>query len=134
MPPRLQLFLMLCHAIVARDQTALINFVLTENAVLRELAKPYRGNIDDSQRARLARAAKDLGRARLKLLDLTFRPDTMLKWYRRLVAEKYTASHRAGPGRPRTTRVTIEELVLRLTRENPTWGYGHLSDAIRLLG
>ncbi len=51
------------------------------------------------------------------------RPDTVLRWHRDMVACRHAARSRPKRGgRPRTVR-PIRALVLRLARENPTWGY-----------
>src|SRR5207248_11322363 len=49
------------------------------------------------------------------------RPDTLLGWHRQLVRKRWTYSGRR-PGRPAVPE-EIRELVLRLARENPRWGY-----------
>ena len=49
-------------------------------------------------------------------------PDTLLRWYRELIAAKYDGSQRRGPGRPRVME-TIRELVLTKAKENSSWGY-----------
>jgi putative transposase len=48
-------------------------------------------------------------------------PATVLRWHREVVARRWPYSRRAV-GRPRTDK-GISEFVLRLARENPTWGY-----------
>ncbi len=61
-------------------------------------------------------------------------PDTILRWYRELIAKKYDGSkNRKGPGRPKTKK-EIEDLVLEMARSNSGWGYTRLRDALRLLG
>ena len=51
------------------------------------------------------------------------RPDTVLRWHRDVLARRHAARSRPRrPGRPRTVR-SIRQLVLRLARENPGWGY-----------
>src|SRR2546430_12992277 len=49
------------------------------------------------------------------------RPDTLLGWHRQLVRRRWTYAGRR-PGRPAVAE-EIRELVLRLARENPRWGY-----------
>ena len=61
-------------------------------------------------------------------------PDTILAWYRRLIAHKFDGSkQRRDAGRPRTTP-EIEELVVRLARENSGWGYDRILGALGNLG
>ncbi len=60
-------------------------------------------------------------------------PDTILRWYRKLIAKKYDGSTRRGPGRPRKPVETVA-LVVRLARENPGWGYTRIRDVMRNLG
>jgi hypothetical protein len=43
-----------------------------------------------AQRMRLARKAKVVGRRRLKALSTVVTPDTILRWYRALIARKWT--------------------------------------------
>ena len=62
-------------------------------------------------------------------------PDTLLRWYARLVAKKYDGSRqRKRVGRPPKS-AELRDLILRLARENPTWGYtrirGQLSRSAR---
>jgi putative transposase len=47
-------------------------------------------------------------------------PDTILRWHRRLVANKWTYPHRVGRP-PVEEAVTV--LIERMARENPSWGY-----------
>jgi transposase InsO family protein len=59
-------------------------------------------------------------------------PDTLLRWYRKLVARKYDGSKARKVGRPRTAR-DIEQLIVRMAQENPTWGYTRIRGALRNL-
>ena len=65
---------------------------------------------------------------------LLVRPDTVLRWHRDLLARRHAARSRPGrPGRPRTVR-SIRLLVLRLARENPSWGYRRIHGELLCLG
>jgi putative transposase len=60
------------------------------------------------------------------------RPETLLRWHRRLIARRWTHPHRR-PGRPPIER-EIRELILRLARENTSWGYVRIVGELRKLG
>ena len=60
-------------------------------------------------------------------------PATLLRWYRCLIAAKYDGSKNRSPGRPPTAK-DIRELIVRVARENPTWGYTRLRGALKNLG
>lgn len=54
-----------------------------------------------------------------------FQPETVLGWHRELVRRKWTFSHKTKCGRPRVNQ-EIEELIVRMAKENPRWGYGKI--------
>ncbi len=70
---------------------------------------------------------------RLDQVALFFKPDTLLKWHRDLVHRKWTFIKRYKAGRP-STNVEIKELLLRLAKANPTWGYSKLQGELLKLG
>ncbi|HJL14440.1 MAG TPA: helix-turn-helix domain-containing protein [Sandaracinaceae bacterium LLY-WYZ-13_1] len=110
-----------------------IEYLLEENRVLREHLGKRRLRFTDAQRRRLAEKGKRLGRKRLRSLASIVTPDTILRWYRRLVAQKYDGSSQRGPGRPPVDE-EIRDLVLRIARENPRWGYTRIVGALANLG
>ena len=87
----------------------------------------------DGERRRLAKLGKALGRKALQQVATIATPDTILRWYRELVAAKYDGSKKRGPGRPRKAGEIVRLLVEMATR-NTTWGYTRLRDALNNLG
>src|SRR6185295_1719981 len=79
--------------------------------------------------ALLARKAKALGRKALLELDTLVSPDTLMRWHRRLVAQKWDYTKRRGPGRPGIMR-EISELIVRMALENPKWEYTRIQGAV----
>ena len=60
-------------------------------------------------------------------------PATLLRWYRYLIAAKYDGTKNRSPGRPPTAK-DVPELMVRVARENLTWGYTRLQGALKNLG
>ena len=86
------------------------------------------------QRMRVAAKAKRLSRKMLEQCTVLFTPDTVLGWYRQLIAAKYDGStHRRKVGRPQITP-EIVTLVIRFKEDNPRWGYQKIRDQIVYLG
>jgi putative transposase len=108
-------------------------YLVAENLILRAKL-PSRLRLSDLERATLAEIAKRLGRKALREVASIAKPDTILAWYRRLVAEKFDGSgHRRYPGRP-AIQPEVEALVVRMARENAGWGYDRIVGALANLG
>jgi putative transposase len=108
-------------------------YLAAENRILRAHL-PTRLRLTDPQRSTLAEMGKHLGRRALQQVACVAKPDTILAWYRRLIAQKFDGSkYRRYPGRPSAGR-EVTELVLRLARENPAWGYDRIAGALDNLG
>ena len=116
-----------------RHQDAAIEYLKEENRVLREQLRGRRLILTDAQRRRLAARAKEVGRKALQEVATLVTPETLLAWYRRLIAWKYDGSKRRKPGRPPKPE-EIRDLVVRMARENPSWGYTRIEGALRHLG
>ena len=105
-----------------RDKDTEILVLRHEIAVLQRQLGAQKPRFDPSDRALLAALLHRLPMEMLKGLRLLVRPDTVLRWHRDLIARRHAAVSRPKrPGRPRTLR-SIRVLVLRLARENPSWG------------
>src|ERR1017187_4560464 len=100
-------------------------YLAAENRILRAHL-PSRLRLTDPERSTLAEIAKRLGRKALKEVACVAQPNTILGWYRRLIARKFDGSrHRAYPGRPKIS-AEVEALVVRMARENRSWGYDRI--------
>ena len=104
-----------------------------ENRILRAQL-PSRLRLSDPERATLAEIGRRLGRKALANVACVAKPDTILGWYRRLVAAKFDGSkRRSHPGRPRIDS-ELEALIVRFARENPSWGYDRIAGALVNVG
>ncbi len=92
-----------------------------ENQILREKLGGNRVLLRDDQRRRLAIKGAALGRQPLKKIATIAQADTILRWHRELVEVNRYTQPRENNGRP-TTDQKIVELVLRMARENTSWG------------
>ena len=129
-----QLLLVILAGWINHQQQQAIDYLRTENQVLREKLGKKRILLDDDQRRRLAVKGKILGRKMLDQVGTLFTPDTILRWHRMLVAQKWDYSDRRKKvGRPAVEK-EIVDLVLRMARENPTWGYDKIQGALANLG
>ncbi len=118
---------------VTRQQQDVIDYLREENRVLRAGLRGKRLRLSDEDRRRLAVKAQALGRDVLAQIASVATPSTLLRWYRCLIAAKYDGSKNRSPGRPPTAK-DIRELMVRMARENPTWGYTRLQGALKNLG
>jgi len=75
-------------------------YLISENRILRSHLPPCL-RLSDPERSTLAEIGKRLGREHLQLVASVALPDTILAWYRRLIAQKFDGSkRRAYPSRP----------------------------------
>jgi transposase InsO family protein len=117
---------------ITRQQDAAIDYLREENRILKHQLGNKRLRLTDDQRRRLAVLGKSLGRRALTDVASLVTPDTILRWHRQLIADKWTYKRRSH-GRPRVMQV-ISELVVRMARENSRWGYTRIEGALRNLG
>src|ERR1700716_4126421 len=119
---------LLVQELLARNE-----YLAAENRILKAQLKG-RLKLSDAERAMLGEIGHRLGRKALAEVATVARPDTILAWYRKLVARKFDGSKaRRGPGRPRVTR-EVEQLIVRMASENRDWGYDRILGALANLG
>jgi putative transposase len=117
------------------DQHLLLRneYLVTENRLLRHQIKG-RIRLSDSERIALAEIGQKLGKKVLEEVATIVKPDTILGWHRKLVAQKFDGSQqRKTPGRPPIDQ-ELEALVVRMARENRSWGYDRIVGALANLG
>ena len=99
-----------------------------ELAILRRQAS--RPTLTRADRALLTSLSRSLPRPAWTVF--TFKPERLLRWHRQLIARRWTYAH-PRPGRPPLER-SLRELILRLARENPHWGYKRIVGELKGLG
>src|SRR6266849_8796244 len=117
------------------DQELLLRneYLVAENRILRDQVNG-RLLLSDSEKKTLAEIGYRLGRKGLEDVANAAKPDTILGWYRKLVAQKFDGSNaRRKVGRPQLDD-DIEQLIVRMAQENPSWGYDRIAGALANLG
>lgn len=121
-------------AVLARSdlsKEAELHVLRHENQVLRRQLGG-RPRWDHADRLWLAALSRLVQRRRwVEVLPVT--PATILRWHRQLVAQKWTFSDRRRSGRPGTRR-PVRALIVRMARENPTWGHRRIQGELARLG
>ena len=115
------------------EELRLRNAYLAENCILRHHIKG-RVPLTDAERKTLAEMGQKLGKKALDEVATIAQPDTILAWHRTLMPQ--TCDHsppRKSVGRPRMDQ-ELEALVVRMARENRSWGYDRMVGAVANLG
>lgn len=108
-------------------------YLAAENRILMEQLKG-RLRLTDPQRMTLAKIGYRLGRKALADVANVVNPETILGWYRKLVAQKFDGSKARGSvGRPQISQ-EVEALMVRMAWENSGWGYDRIAGALHNLG
>jgi putative transposase len=122
----IRLLVLLARGDAAKDLEILV--LRHQLAVLRrQVARPRFKPADRALLAALSRA-----RPRARWSCFFVKPVTLLGWHRRLVAGAWTDPHR-GTGRPPLDQ-QLQDLIVRLARENPRWGYQRIQGELLRLG
>jgi len=102
--------------------------------LIEQQEKDKRILLNNTQRRKLAAKAKKLTRKLLEETSVLFTADTVIGWYRKLIAEKYDGSkNRKTVGRPKVNR-EILHWVLKIKSENMQWGSQKICDCLESLG
>ena len=108
-------------------------YLAAENRILRGQIKG-RLLLSEGEKGTLAEIAHRLGRIALEDVATTAKPEAILGWYRKLIANKFDGSKlRRSIGRPKVDQ-EAERLVLQMAKENPSWGYDRIVGALANLG
>ena len=117
-----------------RDKGAEILALRHQIMVLKRQLGEDRVTFASQDRAFLAALLVPLPRQVLRRLRLLVQPDTVLRWHRDLIKQRHARTCRPKkPGRPPAVR-SIRILILRLVRENPSWGYRRVHGELATLG
>src|SRR5947209_3530324 len=126
---------MLAYITGTVDQELLlrVRYLAAENRILRAQIKGWL-LLSDAEKATLAKIAHGLKRQAWEALAAVAKPDTLLGWYRKLMANKFDGSKfRKSSGGPRVDEET-ERLVVRMAKDNPGWGDDRIVGAMAKLG
>src|SRR6266404_1995616 len=117
-----------CQELLLRNE-----YLVTENRILRNQITG-RMRLTDGERKTLAAIGQKLGKQALKEVATIVKPDTILGWHRKLVAQKFDGSpQRKAPGRPMIDQ-ELEALIVRMAKENRSWGSDRIVGALANLG
>jgi transposase InsO family protein len=117
------------------DQELLLRneYLVTENRILRHQITG-RVPLTHGNREILAAIGHKLGKQALQEVATIVKPDTILAWHRKLMAQKFDGSkQRRSPGRPKIDP-ELETLIVRVAQENHSWGYDRIVGALAHLG
>ena len=125
----------LAHITGTVDQELLLRneYLAAENRILKTQIKG-RLRLSDPEKKTLAEIGHRLGRKALEDVANAAVPDTILGWYRKLIARKFDGSKlRRSQGRP-PIDPEIEQLIVRMAKDNRDWGYDRIVGALANLG
>lgn len=110
----------------------LINFLNGEIKVLKEIFVKKRIKFTNKQRAYLAAKFNKISKETARQQELLVTPETMMNWYKKLIAQKWDYSKKTKVGRPPLSQENID-LALKLLKENPYKGDKDISNKLKNL-
>ncbi len=108
-------------------------YLAEENKILRERIKG-RVLLTDAERIQLATLWNNLGKRALETIEPIFKPQTLIDWYRRLVAGKFDGTQQREKAGHRRTPAEVEALIVQMAKDNRSWGYSRIVGALKGLG
>jgi hypothetical protein len=109
------------------------DYLMAENRILRHQMNG-RVQLTDNERQELAELGAKLGKQALQEIATIAKPETILAWHRKFADQQATTSQPPkSVGRPRVGHET-EAVVIRMARENRSWGYDRIEGALKNLG
>jgi putative transposase len=114
-----------------RQEREALAYLIEENRILRAQLGGRRLRLTDDDRRRLAVRAFRLGREALRHVAKIVTPDTLLRWHRQLIAQKWTFERKSSR---RGVLAEIRRLAVRMAEDNPTWGYTRIQGALKNVG
>ena len=109
-------------------------YLAIENEMLRKKIE-CRIKLSQCERMRLATIGKKIGIKALREVAMIVKPETIITWYRTLIAAKFDSSKKRKKkvGRP-LTDCELEALILQISKRNPRWGYDRIASVFANLG
>ena len=120
---------------VVANLQAVIEYKEEELRIYRKKYKEDTGkerpDLTDNERRSMARKGKTLNKLLLSLVGGSWSPQTVLGWYKTLIADKYNsfAPGQKKRGRKRIPK-EIEELIIKIAKENRNWGYKRVQETV----
>lgn len=128
-----RLLLTRCRWLVASGDARDAEILALRHQVLVLQRQINRPRFNETDRTILALLASAMNRARRGRALMIVRPATVIRWHRRLVARRWTQPPTRQPGRP-PIDPELRHLIIRLARENSTWGYRRVHGELHRLG
>ena len=124
---------------INKAQQAAMHYMNVRNAILEEVLRERTGlktiPLTDDQKRRLAQAGVKVDELTLGKIEHEFRPETVYGWYNKLVGNKYNS---VGDGQkkrgPKTITDELRDAILKMSMENPAWGYQRIANYLVYLG
>jgi len=124
----------LMFALLFRDDRVRLILALVQQVLVLQRELGRRPSLVKAERLALVLSGLLLARRRLREAILIVKPETLVGWHRAIVRRHWRLLSRRKPGRPPEITPEMEQLVLRIARENRWMGYGKIAGEMRKLG